>query len=165
MLHCIEQLVCCFVLSRLDYCNSTLAGLPSKSLEKLQKVQNNAARLILRKSKREHVTPLLYQLHWLPIEVRIDFKLAVFGYRFFEDSLPTYLSRNLQIYQPSRCLRSSGESLLVQPKRNTKTYGERSFSFQIPKVWNKLPMSLKKSSSLAVFKKELKTYLFKQYFC
>ena len=164
-LHCIEQLVCCFVLSRLDYCNSTLAGLPSKSLEKLQKVQNNAARLILRKSKREHVTPLLYQLHWLPIEVRIDFKLAVFGYRFFEDSLPTYLSRTLQSYRPGRCLRSSSESLLVQPKRNTKTFGERSFSFQIPKVWNKLPMSLKRSSSLAVFKKELKTYLFKQYFC
>ena len=162
--HCLEQLICCFVLSRLDYCNATLAGLPSKSLDKLQKVQNNAARLILKKSKREHVTPLLFELHWLPVKVRIDFKLAVMGYRFFENSLPTYLSLKLQHYQPTRCLRSSDNCLLVQPHRHTKTFGERSFSFQVPNIWNKLPTNLKKSSSLSTFKKQLKTHFFKQYF-
>ena len=162
--HCLEQLICCFVLSRLDYCNATLAGLPSKSIEKLQKVQNNAARLILKKSKREHVTPLLFELHWLPVKVRIDFKLAVMGYRFFENSLPTYLSMKLQHYQPTRCLRSADNCLLVQPHRLTKTFGERSFSYQVPKVWNKLPADLKKSASLSIFKKQLKTYFFKQHF-
>ena len=59
------QLVCSFVLSRLDYCNATLTGLPATHIARLQRIQNNAARLVLQKSKRQYVTPLLKQLHWL----------------------------------------------------------------------------------------------------
>ena len=68
--------MCSFVLSRLDYCNATLADLPATHISRLQRIQNNAARLVLQKSKRQHVTPLLKQLHWLPIQTRIDYKLA-----------------------------------------------------------------------------------------
>ena len=100
------QLMCSFVLSRLDYCNATLAGLPATHIARLQRIQNNAARLVLQKSKRQHVTPLLKQLHWLPIQTRIDYKLATLAFRHFDGSLPQYLSSRLDIYQPSWSLRS-----------------------------------------------------------
>ena len=67
-----KKLLCVFVLSRLDYCNLLLAGCPKYLLSKLQKVQNNDARLIFRTTRSAHVTPMLHSLHWLPIEQRIE---------------------------------------------------------------------------------------------
>ena len=154
------QLVCSFVLSRLDYCNATLAGLPATQIARLQRIQNNAARL--QKSKRQHVTPLLKQLHWLPIQTRIDNKLATLAFRHFDDSLPQYLSSRLDIYQPSRSLRSNNDRLLRAPRWKLKSFGYRSFSYQGPVVWNSLPTDLKLSSSLSSFKSRLKTLLFKK---
>ena len=72
-----KKLLCAFVLSRLDYCNSVLEGCPKYLLSKLQKVQNNAARLIFRTTRSAHVTPRLHSLHWLPIEKRIEYKLSL----------------------------------------------------------------------------------------
>ena len=158
------RLVTAFVLSRLDYCNSILAGLPADQVNRLQRVQNCAARLVLKKNKREHVTPLLIQLHWLPVNFRIQFKLAVFAYRFFDNSLPSYLSAALTAYQPSRSLRSSSEKLLKIPKLNLKTVGHRSFCYSAPSIWNSLPLALRNSASLPEFKKDLKTHLFRQAF-
>ena len=71
-----KTLLCAFVLSRLDYCNALLAGSPKHLIEKLQKVQNHAARLVFRCSKFDHVTPLLDSLHWLPVHLRIDYKIS-----------------------------------------------------------------------------------------
>ncbi len=158
------RLVTAFVSSRLDYCNSVLAGLPADQINRLQRIQNCAARLVLKKNKREHITPLLFQLHWLPVQFRIQFKLAVFAYRFFENSLPSYLSASLTAYQPSRSLRSSSEKLLKIPKFCLKTVGHRSFSYSASSVWNSLPLALRNSLSLPQFKKDLKTYLFRQAF-
>ena len=82
------QLVSSLTLSRLDYCNSTLSGLPSSSLNRRQKVQNNAASLVLRKQKSDHVTPFLgKKIHWLPAEARIHCKIATLVFRHFENSL------------------------------------------------------------------------------
>ena len=156
------QLVCSFVLSRLDYCNATLADLPATHIACLQRIQNNAARLVLQKSKRQHVTPLLKQLQWLPIQTRIDYKLATLAFRHFDGSLPQYLSSRLDIYQPSRSLRSSNDRLLRVPRWKLKSFGYRSFSYQGPVVWNSLPTDLKLSSSLSTFKSRLKTHLFKK---
>ena len=158
------RLVTVLVSSRLDYCNSVLAGLPADQINRLQRVQNCAARLVLKKNKREHITPLLFQLHWLPVQFRIQFKLAVFAYRFFENSLPSYLSAAHTAYQPSHSLISSSEKLLKIPKFNLKTVGYRSFSYSAPTIWNSLPLSLRNSPSLPQFKKDLKTYLFRQAF-
>ena len=154
-----ERLVHALVTSRLDYCNAALAGVSSEQINRLQRVQNDAARLILRKRRREHVTPLLRQLHWLPVRDRITFKLAVLAYRHFDGTLPSYLSASLKTYHPSRCLRSSGERRLGIPVRNMRTVGERAFSFLAPTVWNSLPRDLRNATTLSTFKKKLKTLL------
>ena len=112
--------------------------------------------------KRQHVTPLLKQLHWLPIQTGIDYKLATLAFRHFDGSLPQYLSSRLDIYQPSRSLRSSNDRLLRVPRWKLKSFGYRSFSYQGPVVWKSLPTDLKLSSSLSSFKSRLKAHLFKK---
>jgi hypothetical protein len=158
-------LVCAFVLSKLDYCNSLLSGCPVYLLTKLQKVQNSAARLVLKARKRDHATPLLKTLHWLPVQARINYKLCTLCFNFFSGSSPAYFSQLLSVYSPSRQLRSSSDSrTLAVPRVRSKTFGERTFSFNAAKQWNSLPVQLRHSSSLASFKRGLKTYLFKQHF-
>ena len=98
------QLLCSFVLSRLEYCNS----LPLTSLlikfTAFKKLQNHVAKVVFRKSKDEHVTPLLKKLHWLPFKERILFRIATFAFRFFDGTLPPYLLSCLSVYTPSRTL-------------------------------------------------------------
>jgi hypothetical protein len=127
-------------------------------------VQNNAARLVLNKRKWEHVTPLLKELHWLPVKFRCQYKMATLAFRHFDGSLPPYLSGSLTTYQPSCTLRSSDEKLLKVPRRNLKSAGERAFSFIMPTVWNSLPATLRGMPTLPGFKAELKTYFFRQAF-
>lgn len=128
------RLVISFITSRLDYCNSIFVGLPETEINRLQRIQNNAASLALRKSKRDHVSLLLQHLHWLLIPARIDYKIATLAYRHFDGSLPSYLSSALVINQPSRSLRSTHEKLLKVPRQNLKAFGRRSFSYQAPTV-------------------------------
>ena len=141
-----------------------LAGLPATHVARLQRIQNNAARLVLQKSKRQHVTLLLKQLHWLPIQTRIDYKLATLAFRHFDGSLPQYLSSRLDIHQPSRSLRSNNDKLLRVPRWKLKSFRYISLSYQGLVVRNSLPTDLKYSSALASFKPKLKTHLFKKSF-
>ncbi len=73
----VEKLINTFVFSRIDYCNALLAGVSKATLSKLQLVQNSAARILTRTSAREHITPVLEKLHWLPVSFRIDFKILM----------------------------------------------------------------------------------------
>ena len=113
------------IISRLDYCNSAFVGLPADQVARLQRIQNNAARLVMKKRTRDQVTPLLKELHWLPVKFRYQYKIATLAYRHFEGSLPPYFSSSLCTYEPSRSLRSSKEKLLKIPKRNLKSSSER----------------------------------------
>ncbi len=70
-----ERLIHAFIKSKLDNCNALFSGLPAKSLNRLQYIQNSAAHVLTRTTPREHITPVLSQLHWLPINARIDFKI------------------------------------------------------------------------------------------
>ena len=160
-----NTLACAFVLSKLDYCNILLAGSPLYLINKLQKVQNSAARLVLKASKRNHATPLLKTLHWLPIQSRINYKLSTLCFNFFSGSSPSYISDLLSVYTPSRQLRSSSDHrLLCIPRIRSRTYGERTFSFRAATQWNSLPFDLRHSETLPSFKRALKTYLFKKHF-
>ena len=159
------QLVCSFVLSRLDYCNSSLIDITSGQMYRLQKNQNHATKVVFRKSKHEHVIPLLKKLHWLPVKERILFKLATFALRIFDGTLPPYLSSCLSVYTPSRTLRfSSDEKTLSSAKWKLKGFRHRSFSVQAPLVWNNLPPHIRHSCSLSQFKTSLKTFLFNSAF-
>ena len=106
----VAKLVSCFVLSRLDYCNSLFADLPTESINKLENVQNCAARLDLGIRKGEHITPALKNLHWLPLSKRIHYKLSLLCYKSFNSPLPSYLSDLLRPYTVSRILRPTSDT-------------------------------------------------------
>ncbi len=105
------------VLSRLDYCNALLAGLPACTIKPLQLIQNAAARVVFNEPKKAHVTPLFIRLHWLPIAARIKFKVLMFAYKTTTGTAPIYLNLLVQTYAPSRSLRSASERRLVVPSQ------------------------------------------------
>lgn len=153
----------CFVISRIDYCNSLLAGAPKYSLDRLQKVMNSAARLLCHAGRRAHISSLLRnRLHWLKIPQRIQYKLCLMVFKALNGSAPAYISslcnRNIDIAARSR-LRSATHGDLQLP--TTKTlFGNRAFAVAGPRAWNSLPPVLRSTNSLTTFKKSLKTYLF-----
>ncbi len=121
--HATQLLVQALVLSRLDYCNALLAGLPANSIKPLQLIQNAAARLIFNELKRTHVTPLFINLHWLPIAARIKFKALMFAYKTTSGSAPLYLNSLLQTYVPlEACVLQVNDTLLFIPKRHKITF-------------------------------------------
>ncbi len=115
--HAAQLLVQALVVSRLDYCNALLAGLPSNTIKPLQMIQNAAARMVFNEPKRTHVTPLFISLHWLPVAARIKFKTLMLAYRTTTGSAPSYFHSLLRIYIPSRSLRSASERRLVVPSQ------------------------------------------------
>ncbi len=161
--HAAQLLVQALVISRLDYCNALLAGLPLNTIKPLQMIQNAAARLVFNESKRAHVTPLFVSLHWLPVAARIQFKTLMLAYRTTTGSAPTYFHSLLQIYTPSRSLRSASERRLVVPSQRGSKSLSRTFSFTIPGWWNDLPIPIRNAGSLSNFKQQLKTHLFQLY--
>jgi hypothetical protein len=150
-----------FVISKLDQNNGLLVGSPKTLISKLQTVQNAAAKLVCGISRYDHVTPPLEDLHWLPINFRIQFKVLLLCYKSLHEKGPLYLQELLIPYQPARSLRSASSNCLVVPKSNLKTYGDRAFCVAGPTLWNSLPIKIRNSPSVDAFKKNLKTHLFK----
>ena len=109
----------------------------------------------------DHITPVLMDLHWLPVNERIQFKILLLTFKSLNGLAPVYIDEMIQRYVPNRKLRSSSAFLLKQNKWNLKSYGFRTFTVAAPFLWNSLPLEVKSSPSLNIFKSKLKTHLFK----
>ena len=126
-----EKLVQAFITSKLDSDNSLLCGLPTFLIDRLQNVQNAAARIITHTKKYDHIKPVLKQLQWLPVNQRINYKIHVLllTYKALNGQAPSYITILLEPYAPTRNLRSSSKNLLKIPPVKLVSYGHWCFSF------------------------------------
>ena len=152
------------VASKLDYCNSILTGISSTNIQRLQRIQYALARVIHRVPWREHITPTITKLHWLPVQQRKNFKLALLTWKALHLQQPSYVAEllNQRSTNGEHNLRDRGIMLVVPP--TSTQLGDRAFSCAAPRLWNSLPASVRSSPSLPSFKSNLKTYFFKQAF-
>ncbi len=156
-----------FITSRIDHMNSLLFKIPDCHLQKLQLIQNNAARVIKRLRKFDHITPVLMELHWLPVTQRIIFKILLLVFKCHIQNAPLYLMDMIKPHTLPRVTRSTDPNQHRLKEREApcnKQYGERAFSVCGPKLWNNLPLHIRQSQSLESFKNNLKTLLFEQAF-
>ena len=134
-------------------------------LQKLQRVQNAAARITCNVKHFDHITPPLFNLHLLPIRHRIQFKILLLCYKTLNGQDPDYISELLKQRIPSRyLLRTNDDRFLLQRTtlRTLSTLGDRSVTVAGPELWNSLPLQIRSSTYISTFKCQLKTYLFRK---
>ena len=161
-----KSIACATVAGRLDYCNSVLVGISAANISKLQRVQNSLARIVVGSKRCDHITPVLAELHWLPVQYRIQYKLALITFKVLTTQQPHYLHELIRLCNPVRQLRSSGLALLHND-RTKLSFADRAFCHAAPTLWNSLPQSIvcDLSVSTATFKSRLKTVLYSRAFC
>lgn len=147
----LEKAVHAFITSKLVYCNALYVGVPQSLLGRLQLVQNAAARLLTNTPRRDHITPVLSLLHWLPVRFRIDFKLLLFVFKALNGLAPLYITEMLSFPTRSRSLRSDNQLLLSVPRTKHKRWGDSAFSAAAPRLWNQLPLDLRLVTELSPF--------------
>ena len=150
-----EMLIHAVITSRLDYCNSLFFNISKLNLYKLQKVQNSAARLIMKKNRRHPSSGILKELHWLRVESRIVFKILLLVYKCIRG----ICSNNLSITYKYHNYRPD-DFLLLQTKNVKTKYGKRTFEYCGPRLWNALPLNVRAEENLETFKRHVKTILF-----
>ena len=159
-----QLLIQATVISRLDYCNSLLAGVHACVIKPLELIQKAAARLVFKHSKFSHSTPLLRKLHWLPVSDRIKFKTLTLAYRAVNGTAPPYLQALVKPHTPPRQLRSSSAGLLSAPSLqgpDGRLKRSQLFSVVAPTWWNDLKdKAITTAETLSTFRRRLKTHLF-----
>ena len=163
------QLIYALISIRLYYCNSLLYNLPKGSIERLQKIQNQAARILTKTPRCDHISEVLVSLHWLRIEQRIIYKILILTFKaFVHYSAPMYLSELVKKKSSSTNTRSANDDLLlvIPPlSRNCSiTFFEESFNFAAPTEWNRLDKRIRSIANLNTVKSEIKTIMFLNYF-
>ena len=150
-----KSLVNAIVVAKVDNCNSLLPGISSYDLHKLQKFQNSCARLIYGKRKYDHVSGLLKELHWLPSEARIYYKVLCYVFKSIHGLAPKYLSDLINIKR--------AHNLSLEVPRSFTKFGDRAFSRAGPRLWNALPGDLRMIRSLDSFKAQLKHHFYSSF--
>lgn len=157
----LQRLVSSLIIPKLDYCISTFSGISSSQMKRLQAVLNASARLLFGASRFSSVTPLLQQLQWLPVKVRIEYRLATLVFLCRQNRAPSYLS-SLIIDSTTHArrsnLRSNRMRRVIQPRTRHPTLGGRSFAAAGSRVWNSLPLSVRLSDTMCDFKRRLKAH-------
>ena len=148
------------VIARLDYCNSVCVGLPMNRLQRLQFVQNSAARVISQTKRYTSITPILNELHWLPINKRCQFKILLLTFKSLNGCAPEYLCDMLNVNMPNRSLRSTAFTSLVPYINRSIRLGKRLFGTSAAKLWNELPRNIQRADSITMFKKTAKNFHF-----
>ena len=156
------------VSARIDYCNSLLYGTSKSNIDKLQRLQNSLARAVMCTGKFGSITPVLAALHWLSLSIsaRITYKVALLTRKVLTTQRPGYLLSLIRVNQPTRQLRPSTHRVLCSTAPRT-AFASRAFCHAAPAVWNELPNMLNfihSTVSLSEFKRNLKSFLFKQSF-
>lgn len=155
-----KKLVIAFVTSKLDTNNALLFDVSQKLKDKLQMVQNTAARLIARKKKYDSITETKIELHWLPVDQRIEYKIYLLTFKSIHKLGPSYLQDLTLPYVCNReGLRSEKKKLLEEDRTKLAT-GDRAFAKAAPVLWKELPQRLRDCDKLKDFKEQLKTFLF-----
>ena len=159
-----HTLMVALVLSQLHYGNGLLVGLPAYLVRRLQSVLNASARMIFQLRRFEHITDALVSLHWLCVSERIQYKIAVLTYKVLQGTAPRYLGPLVHVSDlPSRRnLCSASTAHLVVPPFKLSTIGSRTFKVAAAQTWNSLPENVTSSPTLSIFRKRLKTHLFRQ---
>ena len=144
----------------LDYCNALLHDVSQYQQQRLQRVLNAAARLICHLPKYYHISPVLKDLHWLPIKYRVIFKITLLVFKVLHGLAPSYLENLIRV-KPEGCYHLRNKDQLLVPKTKCKTFGDRAFFKSGPVLWKSLPDNIRQISNIQKFKKELKTFLFR----
>ena len=144
------QIVHAFISSRLDYCHALFAEVTKQTLNKLQIIQNSAARVLtgtiiffhsIKITPLQFFSPVLKSLHWLPVKQRIYLKILLIVFKSLNGLAPSYSSDMVTAYTPARCLQYSSKGLLSIPRINTNS-AHGAFSHYAPTLWNSLPSEL-----------------------
>ena len=149
----VKTMIHSLVFSQLDYCNSLLAGVPKCHIKKLQMVQNRAARVVANVKPSTHITSVLKELHWLPVSFRIRYKVLLMVYKCINGNAPKYLKECCNLRNISQYNIRTNNKLFLEIPCVKRSIGDRAFAVCGPRWWNEIPLSIKSSLSLSLFKK------------
>ena len=163
-----KQLVVVKILSHIDYCNSLLYGIGVKELKKLQRLINATVRFIYGRrgeNRNKNLNDLIKETHFLPIQYRIFYKVALLVHKIWIGAAPEYLEELVSPKTFERTTRLSNDEYLLENFRIEKTkYRNNGFSIAAPKVWNRLPYYIRSCKNTVTFKQNMKTYYFDEYY-
>ena len=152
----IEILVHAVISSKIDYCNSVYYGINKNIISALQKVQNAAVRMIFKLKRRTSVSEYYKKLHWLKIEQRIYYKIILMVFKCANGIAPVQLTEKIIKFK-------NIDTLTLNCMQCNSKSGRRSFSYIGPRLWNEVPIEIRKLSDLESFKSGLKTLLYNNF--